>query len=226
MKGAPAKPSSAVSRGNSARVRRIASIDWRSFRAGAPGELAEVGGIGQRFELGTFAFLEPDLLAERIGHHEDVGEDDGGIEPEPPHRLQRDLDRLVRRVAEFEERARRRPDGAILRQVAPGLAHQPDRRRRKARSGQTSPGISRCSLLIPHASSSLFIIGSRSSRGCGENRPGAHGDAPYWSGGPGGCGSANADFDGLHCRIPDLQGHSSQPVRKGWEMDGPGGSGT
>ena len=53
-----------------------------------PRELAELGGIGQRLELRTLALLEPDFLAERIGHHQDVGEDDRGIEPEPPDRLQ------------------------------------------------------------------------------------------------------------------------------------------
>jgi hypothetical protein len=80
-----------------------------------PGELAEVGGIGQRLELGTFAFLEPDLLAERIGHDQNVGKDDRGIQPEAAHRLQRHLNRLLRRIAEIEEGARRRPHGAILR---------------------------------------------------------------------------------------------------------------
>ena len=142
-------------------------IDRRQLlRHACPGELAEISGIGQRFELGTFAFLEPDFLAERVGNHEDVGKDDGGIEPEAAYRLQGDLDRLVGRVAELEERACRRPDRAILRQIAPGLAHQPDRRRRKARSGQRLqefPGAHCSSLMLPLT---LFIIGSSSSRGC------------------------------------------------------------
>ena len=89
MKGAPAKPSSAVSRGSAARVWRIASIDRRQM-LGQPRarQLAELGGIGQRLELRSFAFLEPDFLAERVGHHQDVGKDDRGIEPEAPDRLQ------------------------------------------------------------------------------------------------------------------------------------------
>ena len=46
-------------------------------------ELAELRGIGQRLELRSLALLEPDLLAERIGHHQDVGKDDRRIEVEP-----------------------------------------------------------------------------------------------------------------------------------------------
>src|SRR5207244_1590026 len=92
--------------------------------------------IGQRLELWTLALLEPNLLTKCVGNHEDVGEDDGSIEPEAAHRLQADLDGLIRCVAKFEERSRRRTDRAILRQVTPGLTHQPDRRRRKASSAQ------------------------------------------------------------------------------------------
>ncbi len=136
-----------------------------------PRQLAELDRIGQRVELRSLALLEPDFLAERVGDHQDVGKDDRRIEPEAPDRLQGHLDRLVRRVAEFEKRLGRRADGAILRQIAPGLPHQPDRRRRKARPGQRRhefpgdfPGAQVLSLMLPLT---LFIIGSRSSRGCG-----------------------------------------------------------
>ena len=147
-------------------------------------------GIGQRLELRAFALLEPDFLAERIGHHQDVGKDDRRIEPEAADRLQRDLDGLVRRVAEFEERSRRGADGAILRQVAPGLTHQPDRRRRQSASRPASPGTfparSLLSLMLPLT---LFIIGSSSSRGCG-----TWGCALLDHPSPGRCGSAKAEF--------------------------------
>jgi hypothetical protein len=111
------------------------------------GELAELRRIGERFELRTLAFLEPDLLPQRIGHDQNVGKDDRGIEPEPPHRLQGHLDRLVRRVAEIEERAGRRPHRAIFRQIASRLTHQPDRRRREARSCQGLQELSRSHFL-------------------------------------------------------------------------------
>ncbi len=142
--------------------RRIAAIDRRQM-LGQPRarELAELGGIGQCLELRAFAFLEPDFLAERVGNHEDVGEDDRRIEAEATDRLQRDLDGLFRRVAEFEERSGRGADGAILRQVASRLPHQPDRRRRKARPGQRLQELSRPLMSYPSCIPlTLFIIGS------------------------------------------------------------------
>ena len=113
------------------------AIDRRQIiREPRAGELGELGGVCQRLELGAFACFKPDFLAKGIGDHEDIGEDDRGIEAEAPDRLQRDLDSLLRRVAEFEEGFGRGTDRAIFRQVTPGLAHQPDRWRREARPGQ------------------------------------------------------------------------------------------
>src|SRR5258708_2827619 len=51
----------------------------------------------------------------------------GGIERETAHRLQRDLGRQPGRAHHLQERTLRL-EGAILRQVAAGLAHDPDRR--------------------------------------------------------------------------------------------------
>ena len=45
----------------------------------------------QRIEPRPFAGLEAHAAAERVGDHQDVGEDDRGIEAEPADRLQRDL---------------------------------------------------------------------------------------------------------------------------------------
>src|SRR5476651_1168986 len=93
------------------------------------GELGELGGICQWLELGAFACFEPDFLAESVGDHEDIGENDRGIEAEALYRLKRDLDSLLRRVAEFEEGFGRGTDRAVFRQVTSGLTHQPDWRR-------------------------------------------------------------------------------------------------
>src|SRR5476649_482198 len=100
------------------------------------GELGELGRICQRLELGTFADLEPDFLTESVGDHEDIGENDRGIEAEALDRLQRDLDSLLRRVAEFEEGFGCGTNRAVFRQVTSSLTHQPDRWRREARPGQ------------------------------------------------------------------------------------------
>ena len=84
-------------------VLRYAEIKRRlSLRLGSD-ELAEVGGIAERRQLWALALLEPDLLAKRIGHYQDVRENDGRIEVEATDRLQRHLDGFVRRVAELEE---------------------------------------------------------------------------------------------------------------------------
>src|SRR6478609_9427814 len=96
-----------------------------------PRELPELRGIGQRLELRALALLEPDLLAQRVRHDQDIGEDYPRIQHVTTDRLQRYLDGFFGRVAEFQEGARGGTDGAIFRQVAPGLAHQPDRRRRE-----------------------------------------------------------------------------------------------
>ena len=51
----------------------------------------------------------------------------------------------------------------------------------------------------------------------------AHGDAPYWSGVPRPLWIGQCRFDGLSPPDSRFAGYSSQPVRKGWEMDGAGG---
>ena len=51
-----------------------------------------------------------------------------GIEAKAPHRLQRHLGRQFRIEAEVEKAPRLLAHGAVFRQVASGLPHQPDRR--------------------------------------------------------------------------------------------------
>src|SRR5690606_25377050 len=82
-----------------------------------------------RIEARPFAWPEAELHAHGLGHDEDVGEDDGGVEAEAPDGLQRHLARELWRLAEAEE-VRLRPHRAVLGQVAPGLPHDPDGRTR------------------------------------------------------------------------------------------------
>ena len=88
----------------------------------------DLGGIIQRLEPRTLADLETHRTAERIGDHQDVGEDDRRIEAEPPDRLQRHLGGKFRVEAEIEEAAGLGAQLAIFRQIAAGLPHHPDRR--------------------------------------------------------------------------------------------------
>ena len=76
----------------------------------------------------TLARLEPHLLAQGAGDQQDVGEDDGGVEAEPPHRLQRRLRRHVGVQAKGDEVRRLGAQSPVLGQIAPRLPHEPDRR--------------------------------------------------------------------------------------------------
>ena len=108
-------------------------------------ELAEVGVARQRRDLlrriqriepRAFAGLEAHGTAERIGDHENIGEDDRGIEVEAADRLQRHLGGIFRREAQIEKAARLGAQFAILRQIAAGLPHHPYRRHRLPVAGQ------------------------------------------------------------------------------------------
>jgi hypothetical protein len=83
--------------------------------------------LADRRHQRTSPLLEAQVTSERVGNHEDVGKQDRGIETETPDRLQRDLSRQLGIEAEVQESPGLRSHLAILRQVAPGLAHHPDR---------------------------------------------------------------------------------------------------
>ena len=70
---------------------------------------------------------ELDVQAHRLQRHEQVGEQDRGVEAEPPDRLQRDLRGELGRLAQLEE-ADARAHLPVLGEVASGLAHQPEGR--------------------------------------------------------------------------------------------------
>src|SRR5690606_34276320 len=73
-----------------------------------------------------------DPLTQRIGHYEDVREQNCRIEVEPPQGLQRYLRCQFRRIAELEERSDGRPDLPILGKIPSGLSHDPHRGARLA----------------------------------------------------------------------------------------------
>ncbi len=77
-------------------------------------------------ELRAFAFDEVQLQAHRIGNGEDVREQDGCVQRESAQRLQRDFAGDLRVLGHGQEAAGLGPGCAVLRQVAAGLAHQPD----------------------------------------------------------------------------------------------------
>ena len=83
--------------------------------------------LPDRLQPGALALLEPDLLSQRQRHDQDVGEDDGGVQVEAPQRLQGRLGGQIRPKAEVDEVLGFGPHLTILRQIAPGLPHQPDR---------------------------------------------------------------------------------------------------
>ena len=108
-------------------------------------ELLEVGMRRQRVDLlrrieriepRAFADLEADRAAERVGQHENVGEDDRGVEAETADRLQRHFGGQFRCEAQIEKAAGLGAHVAVFRQIAAGLAHHPDRRHRLPAAGE------------------------------------------------------------------------------------------
>ena len=96
------------------------------------GERGDVALGAQRpLELRPLAFDEVQPQSHRVGHREDVGEDDRSVEREALDRLQRDLTGELGRLREREEAAGLAPRGVVFGKVAPRLAHDPDRRVRR-----------------------------------------------------------------------------------------------
>ena len=106
---------------------REEACDGRAAESAGSALPGHVVGRSQRREPRPLALAELDRLAHGIRNDQDIGEQDGGVEAEAAYRLQRRLDRELRRVAEFEEAWRPRPQCAVFRQIPACLAHQPDR---------------------------------------------------------------------------------------------------
>src|SRR5260221_14604557 len=87
-------------------------------------------------ELGPVALDEIDTPAERMGDHQNIGEQDRRVHIETPDWLQRHFRCTIWIEAEIEESFRRRPYRLVLRQIAPCLPHEPDRRGCEHRSIQ------------------------------------------------------------------------------------------
>jgi hypothetical protein len=91
-------------------------------------EVADRPFFAQRaLEARALALGEIQAEAHRVGHGEDVGKQDGGVQLEACQRLQRDLAGQLRVLAQLQEAAGAAPGLVVLGQVASGLAHQPDR---------------------------------------------------------------------------------------------------
>ena len=74
----------------------------------------------------AFAGGEAQLQAHRLDRQQQIGENDGGVDVQNLHGLQRDLRRQIGPFADFQNPVLG-ADIAVLLHVAPGLAHEPDR---------------------------------------------------------------------------------------------------
>ena len=129
-----------------------------------------------------------EVHADGLERQHDVGEEDRGVDAVPAHRLQGDLDDELGVHARLEH-----PDAladlAVLRQRAPGLAHEPDRRVRhrltarrpqEGAVGRASPrhqrqGASPCGVFTHPRVTGPTYCGHMAVRS--ETRPGAGADA-------------------------------------------------
>ena len=98
----------------------------------------EASAIRDRLQHRSLAFLEGNLLPERVRHHQNVGKEDRSIEAIAPDRLQGHFLGELRRVAEIEKATCLCPDLAILRQIASCLAHHPERHALRLDTGKRS----------------------------------------------------------------------------------------
>ena len=127
--------------GHVARQRGLEAVESFKHRrepvpVGLRPQLRERLRVGDRVEARAVARFKADALAERVGHDENVGEQDRGVEAETADRLQCRLDGEGGVVAKIEEGRGFRPKLAVFRQVAPRLAHEPNRRRRLTLAGE------------------------------------------------------------------------------------------
>ena len=106
-------------------------VDRREHRTvGLVAQPAEAARIRDRIEPRPLALREAHGLSERMRDHENVGKENRCVESEPADRLERDLCGHLWIEAKIEETARLLTLRAVLRQIAPGLAHHPHRRHR------------------------------------------------------------------------------------------------
>src|SRR5215471_4110523 len=99
-------------------------------------QASKFGRGADRIKPRALAFDKVHGLIERVGHDKDIGKHDGSVEIEATDRLQGHFGSELWRIAQLQEVARSGPDRTILRQVAPGLPHQPNRRRDQCLPGK------------------------------------------------------------------------------------------
>ena len=78
-----------------------------------------------RVEDGTLSFHETHALAQGVRHHQNIREQNGGIEAVPADRLQRHLGSQLGIIAEVEKRACLPADCSVLGKIPSGLPHEP-----------------------------------------------------------------------------------------------------
>jgi hypothetical protein len=71
-----------------------------------------------------------------MGDHQNIREDDRGVEAETAYRLQGDFGGIFRREAKIEEAACLGSELAVFREIPAGLPHHPDRGRLLPAAGQ------------------------------------------------------------------------------------------
>ena len=84
--------------------------------------------VSHRVQLRPLPFLEGQRLAQRVRHHQDVGEQNRRVHVIAAQRLEGHLHRVVGVVAHVQEAAGLGAQFPIFRQVTAGLAHQPEGR--------------------------------------------------------------------------------------------------
>ena len=124
--GAPAKPINAVSDGRLCRTCRMAAYTGaRCSRSRAGRSCSIAATLPHRLELGP-APSSKRAAAQRVRHHQDVGEQNRGIETIAVNGLHGGFRRELGRIAELEKVSRLAAQ-TIFGQVAASLPHQPDR---------------------------------------------------------------------------------------------------
>ena len=128
MNGPPAKPTSAFSAGSSPphEPHRLEHRRERLLRVGDEKPLDVRQRAQRTVDDGADSLDELDGHAHAEHRSHDVREQHGGIDVVPAHRLQRHLRAELRSARNLEE-AVSLADGAVLREAAARLAHEPHR---------------------------------------------------------------------------------------------------
>lgn len=106
------------------RIHHIAQLIFRIRN----GQRLHIGHGGDRtLEARAFTLLEVEAQPHGIGHGEDVGEEDGGIERVAAQRLQGDFTGQLGVAAQGHEIPRLGASRLVFRQITASLAHHPYR---------------------------------------------------------------------------------------------------